>query len=447
MGVGFAEWFEMTYISILRPLTISLVGVAISFLLYGETLSWLSVLLVAFFVFCVLAFLNFEVLHPAVWFLPFLFLYHFSIFFLSLIGARNLISPEETLWASWLALYIGGVVFSCFSPVKVTNSISFLHLSYYSILLLYVFFAFLVVAINYIFHVYGLESKAEVRGSGLNKFYPVITWFLFFSCCMVFLWHSGYVKHIFGWLSLLSFVIFFATAINLGERNFFFAFLVFFFMSAFSMGKIGKKKLLLISLVLLALIPILGGFKNAFSGGGSWSGGFSKLLFDLINGEFRSAGYNLDYVIGYKAEWDLFYGKTFFVDFVKSIVPNSIFSLEGAIGWYNKKFHPDVFYAGRGYGFSILAEGYINFGLWGVALVSVVLTLGISIFYKAARNNGVVLFCYVFCIPIFIYSIRADASNIISPIIKSLLIPGVVLWLFYVLARKSELKHEVLVSD
>ncbi len=79
-------------------------------------------------------------------------------------------------------------------------------------------------------------------------------------------------------------------------------------------------------------------------------------------------------------------------------------------------------------GFTIIGEGYLNFGYIGVVLWAIMLGLLVKKLYFSSKRSLTWLVIYVISIPTFIYSSRADLSNITSPLIKQTIIPLAILY-------------------
>lgn len=407
---------------LIKPCLLVVLGGVVSLLLALLPFGWASLILVVLFSSFAMSLVRFNILHPLVWFLPFLILYHYSALVLHFLDLRELNSSDQMFWMVWWSILVFSVVGSFFSAKKFNREYCFVDRNY-SVFVLF-FFAFLavVVFINFYFISSGFSSKADVREGGLTKLYPLIGLCLFFSCGIIY---SSFVKKDF-FSKILVFTSFFAfifTSLSLGERNFLFAFLAFFLLSAFANGKIRLRYVYIFGLVCVLLIPVMGALKNVFSKDSGFDFDFAEILLKVIDGEFRSAGMNLDTLIYFEGYWEYFGGSLFIDNLLRSFVPNFILGVDGGVAWFNKTFHPEVFSSGRGYGFSILGEGYANFGVYGIIITSFFLSSFVCFLYRAALKSSTMMFVYLYSVPIFIYSVRADLSNILSPFVKGILIP------------------------
>ena len=161
-----------------------------------------------------------------------------------------------------------------------------------------------------------------------------------------------------------------------------------------------------------------------------------SLFVDIFRGEFQSAGRNIDILLSSDSSWSLFYGQTFLWDFARTIVPAPLMYVQNASGWYMSTFHSAVSAQGRGYGFTLAGEGFINFGLPGVALVYIAVGAFVGVLYNLARRNGLAGVVYLVMVPIIIYSTRGDLSVIASPFLKQVIAPLFMLWIGTRLLRR-----------
>lgn len=145
-------------------------------------------------------------------------------------------------------------------------------------------------------------------------------------------------------------------------------------------------------------------------------------LLAIFQGEFLSAGRNLETILNTYGEWDFFYGETIIWDLARSVIPGFIYAVQNSIGWFNNTFNPDIVAIGQGYGFSFIAEGYINFGYFGIVIWYLILSIVIHFLYKNSQRSTYWFIGYIYMIPYFIYIQRGDLSNFISPLLKQLIV-------------------------
>jgi oligosaccharide repeat unit polymerase len=232
--------------------------------------------------------------------------------------------------------------------------------------------------------------------------------------------------------NLLIFTVFlvycFFIAIFLGERDVLLSYILVFLIFYNTTYGMSLKAVIFCIVALMISIPILGSLKNIFTSSKGIDLNVSDIAINLLNGEFRSAGFNINVLLS--SSFELKYGASLIYDLLRSLIPAFIYEFENSVSWYNNTYHPGIVAQGRGYGFSLAAEGFINFSYFGVFLWFFIVGLLIRALYRGAVNNEVIRIIYCLSVPFFIYSLRGDLSSIFSPLLKQILIPYVILWCF-----------------
>lgn len=198
--------------------------------------------------------------------------------------------------------------------------------------------------------------------------------------------------------------------------------------------KINKRQILILGLVGIALIPISSIYKYYFLTGetmGELQIGDARFLFsEILRGEFESASRNLQVLISNKSvSRAVMGGQTIISDILRifGYAPNS------SIVWFQNRFFSSE---AAGQGFTLIGEGYINFGYFGVVLVYAITALILRIIYKNSNKNLFNLFVYFCSIPIFIYANRADLANIFTPLVRQVLTVFIVVYIFSSKSKK-----------
>lgn len=160
-------------------------------------------------------------------------------------------------------------------------------------------------------------------------------------------------------------------------------------------------------------------------------GSVEPISYDLqtvLTGEFHSAGRNLLAILESRVGFK--WGQTFVWD-LQRVLSSQFLGIEsrGTAGWFNEVFRVEQGIGGSaGWGFSAVAEGYLNFGMCGVALIFAVMGIVTGRLYRA-RARGIfhwVLYsCYV---PVVIYVLRADMATYVSQTLKVVCLPLLVIY-------------------
>lgn len=221
-----------------------------------------------------------------------------------------------------------------------------------------------------------------------------------------------------------------------GERDLLFRFLAVTVLVLYVFKKINNLHLIMMIPFVMCMLPLSHIYKYYFLTGTITSTkifNFNTLLFDFLNGEFISASKNLQVLINNEFYTNaLFQGKTILNDFIRIFMKTNF--THGK--WYNDTFFPHV--KTTGYGFTIVGEGYVNFGYLGVILVFIILALFIRVLYRNYYKNMYSFCIYIYTIPLYMYAIRADLANIFSPLIKHLLLSMLII---YIMERIIIKKH------
>lgn len=219
-------------------------------------------------------------------------------------------------------------------------------------------------------------------------------------------------------MSVYVFITIFLLFFFSGERDLiirYFIILLFIYYIIIQKTKISKE-IILMGLFSLTLIPILGDFKY-FGLTGQKSIGNVNFFFNLLSSEFGSASKNMQILLLDKNSQGIFKGYTFFSAILRTFNLDKLLNIDvvSSVQWFNDNY----FMPGRaGQGFTIVGDGFINFGYAGIIIIFLLIGIMIKIIYLQS-NKGIYKFVfYILSIPIFMYSIRADLNNILSSLIK-----------------------------
>lgn len=375
---------------------------------------------------------------PLVWFVFFINIYHLSIALLVYIGQRDVYALDKIIYANILALI--GFIFSSLFFVKRRENFEYvkpLAFSGRSIKILFLMLLILSLIVPFEFMRSGATNKAEFNDS-LGSVYNI----LIFVFALYLLKYKRISQA--KWPILLFSIYLVLCTLLLGERNIFFSYAIMLIIISYAKYKLGKKYIILSVLVLILLIPVFGVYKNLFTRSDFSTGNNNSLLVTLANGEFRSAGYNLDVIFANNVSFK--FGSTIPNDITRALIPGMLYMSENSIAWYNNTFHPEIVASGRGYGFSFAAEGYINFSWPGISIWFFFLGLFMNYLYHKSMRSQVALAVYSVLIPIFIYSLRGDISTILSPLIKQIFSVLVVVYLLDFLLSKKQNPDSLIVN-
>jgi oligosaccharide repeat unit polymerase len=207
-----------------------------------------------------------------------------------------------------------------------------------------------------------------------------------------------------------------------GERDLLIRFSVislFVYHIVINKGKFTRKTLAL-GLGGLVLVPLLKKYKY-FGLSGQTSAMSGSLVVDFFTSDFVSASKNMQTLLLDVNAKGTFAGATWLSTFVRLFGLDVFFSenVVSAANWYNMTYFP----AGRaGQGFTLVGDGYVNFGYAGIVILFLSLGMLVGFLFRRSRKGVYSFVYYVMSIPVFMYSVRADLANVLLPLIRQNLI-------------------------
>lgn len=371
-------------------------------------------------VFGAMSIVRFDLAHPYVWFSFVFMLYSVSypIFYFLGMTSDVYTYTKSLMFSQWLALVVFLIVVT---PKKVDYSrLREIKIKIVSNrLLLIVASLILFVTILYI-STGGYSNKGDIYNSGSI----IVT--IGFRAVFIFLMLYTIKLTTYGLennkldlkLTYYVFCFMFLLVFFSGERDLlirFFVILSFVYYIIVKNSKMSKEVVLLF-LVSLSIIPILAKYKYFGLTGESTESDLNFLL-SLLNSEFQSASKNLQIILLDESTNGMFNGFTFLSSFLRAFDLDKLLNIYviSSGGWYNDTY----FAAGRaGQGFTLVGDGYVNFGYIGIIILFIFISLIVRVIYLNS-NKGVYFFTfYILSIPVYMYSLRADLANILSQLIQ-----------------------------
>lgn len=367
--------------------------------------------------------------HPYMWFVPFYFLYYSSHIILVLFNVER--AYESTILVYkivWFCLIIIALIIGT-KRVEYTKTKLDKKRFIYDINNLFIVWGVSLLSCSYlIINTFrsGATNKREMALQDSNLSYLIIFFSLLILTSALIIINKINSKNKFPWLfSLFNLVFLIIVFLINGERNLVLTYIVVAVLIYDKLyRRINKLLLVVFGISVVLSIPLMQNAKNflvTLELNNTLSG---NIILDIIRSEFSSASLNLMIIINNHE--NLFYGKTLIWD-IGRIFTNFY---QSPTAWYNNLYFPKVVKTGGGRGFSILAEGFINFGYAGSFIWSILLALLIKYTYKLSNKSYEMLFCYILGIPIFIYILRADFAFLFSNFLKQIILPILFIYLF-----------------
>lgn len=360
-------------------------------------------------------------LHPAVWFSVFLFLYSVNYPLFLLTYGEPQTESSLILPLNFLALsgFLLGQVMTSKKPITVPA----IPLTAGAVRTIILALLPICIALFVLVFALGIGSKREFIDTTHQL--SIAPFFIFFQMITVAyivyalrLSHTSGVrrglKHsFFTVLGIVVLGVLFLSIGVTGERDLFLRAGLLVYLSLMALGRGPNYRFwhfILIGFAGVYLVNVFQALKGVLLDSGN------DAVIDPIQSifwnEFASAGRNLDYVLSRKIE--PLYGDTYvwavmrYFDF---LFPDAM----SATQWYNSIVRNDFGDGGTsGWGFSLVAEAYLNFGPAGIFVVFSLIGLLTATLYNWARRSAFGFLFYLLFIPTLIYVLRADVGNLLS---------------------------------
>ncbi len=164
--------------------------------------------------------------------------------------------------------------------------------------------------------------------------------------------------------------------------------------------------------------------------------------FDPTSKGELTAHFKIDHDVLYVTGGEYKLGGSYLEAFI-SLIPKNLIAErpEYLTEWYARKFHKEIFEAGGGFGFSLIAETYMNFGTLGMVVI------GIFIGYTSKKMYGFI-FNHLSLVTLSIYGItlyyifllpRAGLTPSIKPYLFGVVVPYFLLSVFFRKKDKPQL--------
>lgn len=220
-------------------------------------------------------------------------------------------------------------------------------------------------------------------------------------------------KIAFGTITLLLMLF---GVFTFGERDYIINYLIELIIYYFTVNRIKMHKIIIIGLVCVLFLSTSSSLKMLWLSDRYKNTAEDNLniIQKFLNSDFASAGFNFNYILN-NCETKL-YGKSYVYDFLSPVDDILIFVKKySATNWYQQEYWST---RKTGLGFSILAEGYLNFGVIGIFIEMFLLARMIKFMYKISNKNSYYYILYIGFMTLAMYSCRESLANIISPFVK-----------------------------
>lgn len=394
-----------------------------------------SVFIIQFLLTALLCKVKFD--NPLFWYLGAFTIYStgYPLLYVYEINISQGFSPDPLRW-SWIA-YFTFVIFFCYPKRTAYNNHIYVWFNKNAYTLFIHIAAVLILLSIFLILINGYTNKTSIYAGGN----PLIT----LSFSLIYIVHTLYIcvmqinykinnridnRYLIVFIGIVSLLL----TMFSGERDILFRFLIITSFSLYLNNEVKTRGITMIGVLLIILIPISRILKYYFLSLKSSSIDFDfsihSFLNSLITGEFESASKNLQ-ILANDSQNAM--GALGGLSYISDITRILGFSPYSSLQWFNTNYYPGSIV---GHGFSIVGEGYVNFGLAGVILNFIVIALLLGYVYKNRFKNEFYTTVFISIMPIMIYSIRADFANIFSPLCRQVILP---LLLFNIIVKKKRI--------
>jgi oligosaccharide repeat unit polymerase len=389
-----------------------------------------------------MAVVRFDLLHPFTWYIPFFFLYSASVPILVWLQIKDDIgSLHETIVLEWIALasFVVAVGPAKKRPLLCGNIGIDAKLSAWMI-----FIISLGVSGLYLWHIWqaNLTSKYEIALSTsiLARLDPA---FSVLAVAYTVLAAGSLENKRVPWGLVVFSIAWNALSFLLsGERDLVFRILwITIFLYHALYRRIPRWCLAVLATSAIVLVPVMEDLKNVLLRDTETTVIVNAMAVRVLNDEFLTASENLQYYLS-QATFEPFYmGETLIWDVKRALLPWFMVQ-EGPDPQrhFNVMFFPEIVAKGGGKGFTLVGEGYMNFGLLGVVLWFASLGWFVRTLYAKASEKKVWFLVYVVSMPLIVYIIRADFSNLFAQFIKHIAFPILVILLGQEVLHRRKVK-------
>ncbi|ANU20078.1 hypothetical protein BBI15_07545 [Planococcus plakortidis] len=386
-----------------------------------------------------------NIIHPFVWYIPIFSLYSFGNLILVLFG--NEIYTNAT-WELFIIQYVFLVtLIVVISPKVYTLKIEKKWMKSEFDVYRVVSVILAVLGSFYIVYLYstGLTSKYDIKLSSSPIDFLALSFNFLFVTFSFYLIYKINKNREFPYLIYFIYIVWLIIVFSVnGERDLLLkGFWVGIFIYHVYYREISKKIVMLIAILVIITMPFLQNLKS-FSTKGINLTLDDNIFISIVNSEFVAASRNLATLVLNQSKWDFKYGETLIWD-----IQSAFLNIAGSPTlWFNQTFYPNLLSRGGGSGFSIIGEGYLNFGMIGVILWGIMVGFTIKLLYKYGSNNFYIMNIYILTMPLVIYVTRADFATLMSQFSKQIIIPILVIFLInkvykqYYFSKKVERTKE-----
>ncbi len=281
----------------------------------------------------------------------------------------------------------------------------------------------------------GASSKRELVDDGGPLISAAIFCFILLTAMASFV----LLRELGRWKTSVRITCFIALSIvfmlTAGERDAVFRMMMIMAIIYFDQKRKGSFSFaMLMAAAAIVIVPFSQAFKSIIISGGLKASASEVDLDMILSNEFVSAGRNFYSLLAYGVDHSLSY---IYSDILRGLLPSFFSSLFLDLGstasWFNRVYRVDNGFSGEsGWGFGLVAQGYLVAGGAGISGVMFIVGAGLGKLFSLRFKSEYWYVFFVMSAAASVYCIRADIGNFIS---QSLKVSGSAVLLIFICHR------------
>lgn len=395
-------------------------------------------------IFLCIAVTKLDILNPLVWYVSIFIIYQISYPWLKTMGIdTSIVEPlnDKYVVLNWIAtccttLFLSNLKSIKYNRDKVEMKINkVLLVICYILVILISTLGLLYTVINGYTSKYDIAQSSDIIIKVSSIFINSVNIVTLYVCL-----NKNYNKKTKIIAFIISFIIMFLGMGILGERDLIIKYVAIFLLYYVALYSPKKTKIMALIASIIVLISISSSLKMFFVRDNGETEK-NNLIVKFLSSDFQAGGLNFNYILNREGQWELKNGSTLIYDFLSPFTDFIKFPEDQiSTQWYQNTFFSNSI---TGRGFSIIAEGYINFSTYGIVLWMFIICIFIRILYLNSNKSIYTFAVYICACPMLMYIARADLANFISPFVKYILLFTIIMYFISERKKKNDTKKQL----
>ena len=395
-----------------------LIFLSILLLLFNNLYCFVTINVVL--VFLLVFLMKYDMKNPALLWTTIFILYQISYPILNSLGIKVFefcsLNSHYYLF-SWVATVSFLVFYGSFKNVSYSNHKIKMELNTYFLKILYAVLLLLCIGSSLYIIANGYQSKYELASSS-NIILSIgnMAYIALGILPMFFAFSDKTSRKEKIAIAIITFLIMLLGMFTYGERSYVFNYILVMMICYSVLRRVTIKKLAFIVVSVVLFFSVSSSLKMLFTSTSYSNSSNSNegIIVSFLNSDFASAGFNFNYLLN-KDAGGVLGGRSYVYDLLSPLDGVIDLSSFSSTKWYTNQYWGT---RKTGLGFSIIGEGYVNFGFFGIVLQMAIIARMLKYFYLRSSKNGYYFIIYTGLLALSAYSCRQAVGNIISPGVK-----------------------------